>query len=143
MFPLQVDDDDVVAILLQMEIIPLCMHNMDFASPLAKELATYIVIRILVHDIGLEYICSQADRFFALCAALQRMVVTLTQKPSTKFLRKIICCYLRLADHPRACRALHGNLPVVLRNGTFDHYLTMLDDQETWSLIQQLILKVS
>lgn len=37
MFSLQVDDDDVVAILLQMEIIPLCMHNMDFASPLAKE----------------------------------------------------------------------------------------------------------
>ena len=72
------DDSDVINFLLTTEIIPLCLRIMEvrggvvssspsgltFAqtgSELSKTVATFIVQKILLDDMGLQYICATAE----------------------------------------------------------------------------------
>jgi len=63
--------------------------------------ATFIVQKILLDDVGLRYICATAERFCAVGTVLGSMVATLAEQPSTRLLKHIIRCYLRLSDNPR------------------------------------------
>ena len=67
---IQVDDSEAVNFLLQTEIIPLCLRIMETGSELSKTVATFIVQKILLDDTGLNYICSTAERFYAVCLFL-------------------------------------------------------------------------
>jgi CCR4-NOT transcription complex subunit 9 len=49
-------------------------------------------------DTGLGYICATPDRFYAVGHVLGKMVM---DNPSSRLLKHIIRCYLRLSDHPR------------------------------------------
>ncbi len=63
----KVDDPEVIAFLLQTEIVPLCLRIMESGSELSKTVATFIVQKILLDNDGLTYICTTPDRtFFAL-----------------------------------------------------------------------------
>ncbi|MQL90673.1 hypothetical protein Taro_023262 [Colocasia esculenta] len=154
-FPLQVDDTEVINFLLSTEIIPLCLRTMEMGSELSKTVATFIVQKILLDDVGLRYICATAERFFAVGRVLATMVNSLAEQPSTRLLKHIIRCYLRLTDNPRACEALKGCLPDMLKDGTFSHCLrvstqtsvpggcALHDDPTTRRWLQQLIHNMS
>merc|ERR1712072_1164237 len=107
----KVDDAEVINFLLQTEIIPLCLRIMETGSELSKTVATFIVQKILLDDIGLNYICATAERFYAVSSVLAKMVTTLQQTPSIRLLKHVIRCYLRLSDNPRAREALRQCLP--------------------------------
>ncbi|KAK9673874.1 hypothetical protein RND81_12G195400 [Saponaria officinalis] len=115
----KVDDTEVISFLLSTEIIPLCLRTMEMGSELSKTVATFIVQKILLDDVGLDYICTTAERFFAVGRVLANMVAALAEQPSSRLLKHIIRCYLRLSDNPRACDALRSCLPDTLRDGTF------------------------
>jgi CCR4-NOT transcription complex subunit 9 len=51
------------------------------------------------------------------------MVLHLEREPSTRLIKHVIRCYLRLADHARAREALRQTLPPMLRDSTFNHTL--------------------
>ena len=73
-----------------------------FPLPLSlSQVATFIVQKILLDDVGLNYICATAERFFAVSAVLSAMVAMLAETPSVRLLKHIIRCYLRLSDNPR------------------------------------------
>ncbi|CAA6669921.1 unnamed protein product [Spirodela intermedia] len=137
----KVDDTEVINFLLSTEIIPLCLRTMEMGSELSKTVATFIVQKILLDDVGLRYICATAERFFAVGRVLATMVASLAEQPSTRLLKHIIRCYLRLSDNPRACEALKSCLPEMLRDGTFIQCLR--DDPTTRRWLQQLIHNVS
>ncbi|KAG0478115.1 hypothetical protein HPP92_012834 [Vanilla planifolia] len=136
----KVDESEVVSFLLHTEIIPLCLRTMDNGSELSKTVATFIVQKILLDDAGLRYICSAADRFYAVTHVLGSMVDSLAEQPSPRLLKHIIRCYLRLTDSQRACLALQENLPKTFKNGTFNHCLR--DDLITRRWLQQLLINV-
>jgi CCR4-NOT transcription complex subunit 9 len=64
----KIDDSDVINFLLQTEIIPLCLRIMEAGSELSKTVATFIVQKILLDDMGLTYICHTPERFYAVRA---------------------------------------------------------------------------
>lgn len=111
----KVDDVEVINFLLQTEIIPLCLRIMETGSELSKTVATFIVQKLLLDDMGLTYICATAERFFAVSSVLAKMVTTLQQTPSIRLLKHVIRCYLRLSDNPRAREALRQCLPECLQ----------------------------
>jgi len=111
----KVDDADVINFLLQTEIIPLCLRIMETGSELSKTVATFIVQKLLLDDMGLTYICATAERFYAVSSVLAKMVLTLQQTPSIRLLKHVIRCYLRLSDNPRAREALRQCLPECLQ----------------------------
>nr|GEX29947.1 cell differentiation protein RCD1 homolog isoform X1 [Tanacetum cinerariifolium] len=119
----KVDDTEVISFLLSTEIIPLCLRTMEMGSELSKTVATFIVQKILLDDVGLDYICTTAERFFAVGRVLGNMVAALAEQPSSRLLKHIIRCYLRLSDNPRACDALRSCLPDMLRDATFSSCL--------------------
>ncbi|GAB2258618.1 hypothetical protein Droror1_Dr00014778 [Drosera rotundifolia] len=136
----KVDDTEVIGFLLSTEIIPLCLRTMEMGSELSKTVATFIVQKILLDDVGLDYICTTAERFYAVGRVLGNMVAALAEQPSPRLLKHIIRCYLRLSDNPRACDALRNALPDLLQDGTFNSCLR--EDLTTRRWLQQLILNV-
>lgn len=62
-------------------------------------MATFIVQKILLDDTGLDYICTTAERFFAVGRVLGSMVAAQAEQPSSRLLKHIIRCYLRLSDN--------------------------------------------
>jgi len=119
----KMDDSEVINFLLSTEIIPLCLRIMETGSELSKTVATFIVQKILLDDMGLNYICATAERFFAVSSVLSNMVQTLIQMPSARLLKHIVRCYLRLADNPKARDALRQCLPETLKDQTFHSIL--------------------
>ncbi|KAK4745795.1 hypothetical protein SAY87_012107 [Trapa incisa] len=134
------DGSEVISFLLSTEIIPLCLRTMEMGSDLTKTVATFIVQKILMDDIGLDYICTTAERFFAVGQVLQNMVVSLAEQPSSRLLKHIIRCYLRLSDNPRARDALQSCLPDILQDATFSSCLR--EDPTTMKWLHQLLLTV-
>ena len=113
------DDADVINFLLQTEIIPLCLRIMESGSELSKTVATFIVQKILLDEIGLSYVCATAERFYAVSTVLNNMIECLVSSPSVRLLKHIVRCYLRLSDNVRARDALRQALPSSLRDDTF------------------------
>ncbi|XP_039796719.1 CCR4-NOT transcription complex subunit 9-like isoform X3 [Panicum virgatum] len=130
----KVDDTEVVNTLLDGHIIPLCLRIMETGSELSKTVATFIVQKIILDEAGLQYICATPERFFGIAIVLARMVA---EQPSTRLLKHIVRCYLRLTDDPRAHIALQTHLPEALRDGTFDNGLR--DDAVARHYRQQLL----
>mmetsp|Transcript_3922 Transcript_3922/g.5483 ORF Transcript_3922/g.5483 Transcript_3922/m.5483 type:complete len:321 (+) Transcript_3922:81-1043(+) len=117
----KMDDTDVINFLLQTEIIPLCLRIMENGSELSKTVATFIVQKILLDDMGLNYICATAERFYAVSTVLANMISHLLEQPSIRLLKHIVRCYLRLSDNLRAREALRQCLPDPLRDNSFAH----------------------
>ncbi|KAL1199107.1 hypothetical protein V5N11_014606 [Cardamine amara subsp. amara] len=136
----KVDDAEVIRFLLQTEIVPLCLRTMENGSELSKTVATFIVQKVLLDDVGLEYMCTTAERFFALGRVLGNMVTSLAEGPSPRLLKHIIRCYLRLTDNARACDALGSCLPDLLRDANFSSCL--YDDQSARQWLQLLLHNV-
>jgi Cell differentiation family, Rcd1-like len=74
---LQVDDTEVVNFLLQTEIIPLCLRIMETGSELSKTVATFIVQKMLLDEMGLTYVCATAERFYAVSTLIDMGAITL------------------------------------------------------------------
>jgi len=119
----KMDDSEVINFLLSTEIIPLCLRIMETGSELSKTVATFIVQKILLDDMGLSYICATPERFYAVSTVLANMVNMLIEQPSQRLLKHIIRCYLRLADNMKTRETLRQLVPEAFRSGVFDNYL--------------------
>ncbi|XP_010544237.1 PREDICTED: cell differentiation protein RCD1 homolog [Tarenaya hassleriana] len=137
----KVDDAEVISFLLSIEVVRLCLRTMEMGSELSKTVATFIVQKILLDEVGLDYICTKAERFFSVGRVLGNMVASLAEQPSPRLLKHIIRCYLRLSDNPRACAVLGSCLPDSLRDGTFVSCLR--EDQTARRWLQQLLHNVN
>ncbi|KAJ3315511.1 hypothetical protein HDV04_003053 [Boothiomyces sp. JEL0838] len=113
------DNSEVINFLLSTEIIPLCLRIMETGSELSKTVAIFIVQKILLDEMGLNYICQTYERFYAVGTVLSNMVAQLVEQQSIRLLKHVIRCYLRLSDNPRAREALRQCLPQPLRDATF------------------------
>mmetsp|Transcript_31810 Transcript_31810/g.46877 ORF Transcript_31810/g.46877 Transcript_31810/m.46877 type:complete len:321 (+) Transcript_31810:347-1309(+) len=152
----KVDDSAVINFLLQTEIIPLCLQIMESGTELSKTVSTFIVQKILLDDMGLNYICQTVARFYAVSSVLNRMVeieakaarmVEIEAKagrhpnkrPSLRLIKHIIRCYLRISENARACDALRQYLPTSLRDNTFAQTLATSTDPATQTWLSTLL----
>jgi len=119
----KINESEVINFLLQTEIIPLCLRIMETGNELSKTVATFIVQKILLDELGLQYICQTPERFYRVSTVLGNMVAVLRENPSLRLLKHIIRCYSRLAQNLRAREALRQVLPNQLQDGTFNDLL--------------------
>lgn len=137
----QNDNSDVIAFLLSTEIIPLCLRIMETGSELSKTVAIFIVQKILLDDLGLNYICQTYERFYAVGTVLSNMVAQIVETQAIRLLKHVVRCYLRLSDNPRAREALRACLPGPLRDATFSQLLK--NDHITKRCLATLLLNLS
>ncbi|XP_019452030.1 PREDICTED: cell differentiation protein RCD1 homolog isoform X2 [Lupinus angustifolius] len=136
----KVDDTKVITFLTSTEVMPMCLFTMDVGSELTKTVATFIVQKILLDDVGLQYVCASAERFTAVVRGFRNMLAYLAEKHSPRLFKRIIRCYLCLSEDPRGGDALRRLLPTMLTDGTFTSYIH--DDPTTRAWVQQLLEKV-
>ena len=77
---------------------------MEMGSELSKTVATFIVQKILLDNVGLNYICATAERFFAVGTVLNNMVQqlpSLSQHSTTPCVLQIVRMLL-MAATPRS-----------------------------------------
>lgn len=129
---IKIDDSEVVQFLLQTEIIPLCLRIMETGSELSKTVATFIVQKILLDDNGLNYVCATSERFYAVSTVLSTMVSKLIETPSSRLLKHIVRCYLRLSEHTRARDALRTCLPNEFKDPAFSTTLRVEETVQKW-----------
>jgi hypothetical protein len=129
---IKMDDAEVVQFLLQTEIIPLCLRIMETGSELSKTVATFIVQKILLDDNGLNYVCATSERFYAVSTVLSSMVAKLIETPSSRLLKHIVRCYLRLSEHIRARDALRTCLPNEFKDPAFSTTLRVEETVQKW-----------
>ena len=91
----------MINFLLTTEIIPLCLRIMQHGTELSKTVAIFIVQKILLDEMGLNYICHTYERFYAVVNVLQIMVQDLVQTQAVRLLKHVVRCYLRLSDNKR------------------------------------------
>lgn len=89
------DSSDVINFLLTTEIIPLCLRIMETGSELSKTVAIFIVQKILLDDLGLNYICATYERFYAVGTVLSNMVTQLVEQQTVRLLKHVVRCFLR------------------------------------------------
>lgn len=135
------DEPEVIAFLLGSEIIPLCLVIMESGSELSKTVATFIMQKLLLDDVGLAYICQTYERFAHVATVLDKMVNHLAKEQSLRLLKHVIRCYLRLSDDARARDALGSCLPQQLTDGTFSSLLE--NDISTKRWLNQLLRQVA
>ncbi|EMF17525.1 Rcd1-domain-containing protein [Sphaerulina musiva SO2202] len=135
------DSSEVINFLLTTEIIPLCLRIMETGSELSKTVAIFIVQKILLDDMGLQYICQTYERFYAVGTVLSNMVTQLVDQQTVRLLKHVVRCFLRLSDNARAREALRQCLPEPLRDATFSPVLR--DDAATKRCLAQLLLALS
>lgn len=93
------DSTDVINFLLTTEIIPLCLRIMETGSELSKTVAIFIVQKILLDDMGLNYICQTYERFYAVGTVLSNMVQQLVEQQTVRLLKHVVRCFLRSVEH--------------------------------------------
>nr|CAH8819754.1 unnamed protein product [Trichobilharzia regenti]CAH8819758.1 unnamed protein product [Trichobilharzia regenti]CAH8874188.1 unnamed protein product [Trichobilharzia regenti] len=135
------DEPEVIAFLLGSEIIPLCLVIMESGSELSRTVATFIMQKLLLDEVGLAYICQTYERFVHVTTVLEKMVIDLAREQSLRLLKHVIRCYLRLSDNSRARDALRACLPQQLTDGTFSGLLE--NDVATRRWLTQLIRQLS
>ena len=94
------DSSDVINFLLTTEIIPLCLRIMETGSELSKTVAIFIVQKILLDDMGLQYICQTYERFYAVGTVLSNMVTQLVEQQTVRLLKHVVRCFLRYVPLP-------------------------------------------
>ncbi|XP_037480951.1 CCR4-NOT transcription complex subunit 9-like [Triticum dicoccoides] len=124
--------------LLQRETIPLCLNIMEMGNEPSKTVSTFILLKVLLTEVGLEQCCDTRGPFYAIAFALQKRVDSPDERPSARLLKCIIQCYLRLFDHRRGRAVLKTNLPSVIRDGTFNGYL--MGDPSAQECLQKLLV---
>ncbi|KAM0891147.1 hypothetical protein ACQ4PT_026597 [Festuca glaucescens] len=124
----KVDDSKVISFLLETEIVPRCLRCMEVGSELSKTVATFIVQKILLDNLGLCYLCANPERLFAVGTLLAYMVVSHPVQPSApaRLLKHIIRCFHRLSDNPRMILqqgAASSNCYIKLQSGPWEELL--------------------
>jgi len=128
----------VVKFLLSTEIIPLCLRIMEQGTELSRTVATFILQKVLLDEIGLNYVCQTYERFSHVAMVLGKMVIHIAKEPSPRLLKHLVRCYYRLSENQRALQALTQCLPDQLKNDTFKEQLdTDRQTKEWWKRLMK------
>lgn len=100
------DSSEAVRHLVKTELIVLCLRIMKKGSDVARTTATFIVMKILLDNAGLEYICRTEDRMQAVAQILRDLMDEIDANKSSdakeqKMVSQILRSFLRLSENPR------------------------------------------
>ena len=92
------DGTRMVGFFLTTELVPLCLQVMQEGIEASKIAATASLLKILLDETGLTYICHTRERQEAVLGPLANLVEDVVQKQSIRLLKLVLQCYARLTD---------------------------------------------
>jgi len=95
---------------------------METGSELSKTVAIFIVQKILLDDMGLQYICQTYERFYAVGTVLSNMVTQLVDQQTVRLLKHVVRCFLRY-HHPHHPHSMGHHEANTLADSRITHEL--------------------
>lgn len=100
------DSSEAVKHLVKTELIVLCLRIMKKGTDVSRTTATFIVMKILLDNVGLEYICRTEDRMSAVAQILKDLMEEIDSNKATdakeqKMASQILRCFLRLSENSK------------------------------------------
>ena len=92
------DGARMINFFLTTELVPLCLQVMKDGIEASKIVATASLLKILLDETGLTYICHTQERQEAVLEPLSILVEDVVQKQSIRLLKLVLQCYVRLTD---------------------------------------------
>ncbi|KAJ2891063.1 RNA-binding protein, CCR4-NOT complex subunit Rcd1 [Coemansia aciculifera] len=135
------DNHEVISFFVATEFLPLCLKIMDIGSELCKVVATFIFQKIILDDGGFNYVTSHPKRLHTVLVILSNVIKQMVAAPSGRLLKSVTKCLIRLADNPKACEEMRGDVTENLRDSTFAQVLA--EDVSYRRLVYQLIIKLA
>ena len=116
------DDSKVISFLIDTEIFPLCLRILERGTELSKCVACFIVLRIVLNDVGFKYIFKKEKRLYFIT---QILGVVLKSKINHRLLKYILRIFARLSENKETRNILRNILPEEIKN---DKLFCILDD---------------
>ncbi|XP_006342283.1 cell differentiation protein RCD1 homolog [Solanum tuberosum] len=114
---------EILLLLLDTQVVPLCMHCILHGDQLIRKVATLILMKILMQEKGLKYCCALPARFLLVIQVLRQLVDTFTSEiPCSQQLKYVVQCYLslsRVAWVGGVYDTVRTNIPKQLIDNTF------------------------
>eukprot|EP01132_Coremiostelium_polycephalum_P010801 gene10801-13222_t len=121
---LKTDSQDIISFLIESDISTPCLKIMETGSELSKTVSTFILQKILNEDEGLNYFTQSGSRLQSLFFSLNSMIeAMLPTHMSSRLLKHIVRCYLRLSDSSKARESLPSAMPECFSNGQLNEFL--------------------
>ena len=97
---------EAVRHLVKTELIVLCLRIMKKGTEFSRTVATFIVMKILLDNSGLEYICRTDDRMNAVAQILKDLmeemdVINPENHQEIKMVNQILRCFVRLSENEK------------------------------------------
>ena len=127
---LKVDDyTEAISYLVKSELIVLCLRIMKKGSDMAKSVAIFIVRKILMNNIGLDYVCTTEERLQAVVEILRDMVNEIDrnkQETNLPLAKQILRCFVRLSENTKGNKILKK---IITNNFTLNNEIIELDKE--------------
>ena len=127
----------------RMDIISPCLRIMTIGGMLSKRLATYVLMKIILSNVGLAYICAKSNEEFndanpeVIANILHLMLVEHATKPfDPQLLNYILRCYIGLCNNMKARETLQLWHPNVLQTLAFEVHRR--GDVNTQNLLEEV-----
>lgn len=98
------DSSEAIKYLVKTELIVLCLRIMKKGYEMSRTVSIFIVMMILLDNLGLDYVCRTDERLHAVANILKEMMDDLEKAPiddvkENKMVRNIIRCFVRLSEN--------------------------------------------
>ncbi|KAG5606793.1 hypothetical protein H5410_028285, partial [Solanum commersonii] len=153
---------EILLLLLDTQVVPLCMHCILHGDQLIRKVATLILMKILMQEKGLKYCCALPARFLLVIQVLRQLVDKFTSEiPCSQQLKYAVQCYLslsRVAWVGGVYDTVRTNFPKQLIDNTFgiitrvspsSYFFPQIniplanDDPEIPNMLHQLVLNLT
>lgn len=137
---LRIDAPTVVPILDASKVIPAGLKALDHGSEMSATVAAYIIRKILEYREGLVYMTNGKERLRAILESLANAVDKVISYSSTRLLKQVLRCYIRITSHNSSRDALLEVFPRALMDRTFESLVGI--DPTLFKLLERLLAKM-
>ena len=109
------DDPQVFKYLIKTDLLPLTLIIVEKGAPIEKQVAMFVLQKLLSTQEGILHVCNNSKRFVLLTSVLTKLCTLLLSEYSQPILKHVLVLYTRLAQYDRARMALNKLLPQALR----------------------------
>lgn len=135
------DSSMVVSFFITSKLIPICLTVFEHGGEMSMTVAAFIIQKVLEDHEGLLYMTNGEVRLSTILMVLANLVNKVARNSSTRLLKHVLRCYVRIADHEFTHIVLREKFPRALMDHTFEKLAEK--EPAVFKLLKRLSMKLN